>query len=194
MAELPDPRPTAAPATLLEMQRIAQVRGHADGRAELADVYVAMFNNTAVARLVGALGEHLRFDGKLPDDVRELAILRYAARRRLDYEWAHHMRPATLAGVDEATIAALAADAVPLGLDPTHAAAVEAVDQIVDGSEIAPDTQRILTREFGDAGLVELVALCGLYALMGYMTTAFAIDPEPDLPQRPPHEGFSTAN
>jgi 4-carboxymuconolactone decarboxylase len=186
MAELPDPRPTADPTTLDEMQRIAQVRSHADGRAELAAVYVAMFNNPAVARLVGALGEHLRFDGTLPDDVRELAILRYAARRRLSYEWAHHVRPATLAGVDEATITALAADAVPLGLDPTHAATVEAVDQIVDGREIAPDTQRILTREFGDAGVVELVALCGLYALMGYMTAAFAIEPEPDLPQRSP--------
>lgn len=186
MAELPDPRPTADAATLAEMRRIAQVRTHSDGRTELADVYVAMFNNAAVARLVGALGEHLRFEGTLPDDVRELAILRYAARRRLTYEWTHHLRPATLAGVGEATIAALAADAVPPGLDPTHAAAVEAVDQIVDGSEIAADTQRILTREFGDAGVVELVALCGLYALMGYMTTAFAIEPEPDLSQLPP--------
>jgi 4-carboxymuconolactone decarboxylase len=186
MAELPDPRPTATAATLTEMRRIAQVRSHADGRAELAAVYVAMFNNAAVARLVGALGEYLRFDGTLPDDVRELAILRYAAQRGLTYEWAHHVRPATLAGVGEATIAALAADAVPPGLDPTRAAAVEAVDQILDGREIAADTQRILTREFGDAGVVELVALCGLYALMGYMTTAFAIEPEPDLPQPPP--------
>jgi 4-carboxymuconolactone decarboxylase len=186
MAELPDPRPSAAAATRAEMQRFAQVRSHADGRAELASVYLAMFNNPAVARLVGALGEHLRFGGTLPDDVRELAILRYAARRRLTYEWAHHVRPATLAGLDEATIAALAADAMPLGLDLTHAAAVEAVDQIVAGSEIAVETQRILTREFGDAGVVELVALCGLYALMGYVTTAFAIEPEPDLPQRLP--------
>lgn len=188
MAKLPDPRPAATPAALAEMQRIAQVRSHADGRAELAAVYVALFNNPSVARLVGALGEHLRFDGTLPDDVRELAILRYAARRDLGYEWSHHVRPATLAGIDEATIAALVTDAVPAGLDPTHAAAVEAVDQVVAGGEIAPDTQRILTSEFGDAGVVELVALCGLYALMGYMTTAFAIEPEPGLPDMPRNE------
>jgi alkylhydroperoxidase family enzyme len=183
MAKLPDPRPNADAATLEEMRRIAQVRTHADGRAELAAVYVAMFNNPAVACLVGALGEHLRFGGTLPDDVRELAILRYAARRSLTYEWVHHVRPATLAGVDHDTIAALAADSMPRGLNPPHAAAVTAVDQIVAGDEIAVDTQRILTREFGDAGVVELVVLCGLYALMGYMTTAFAIEPEPDLPQ-----------
>ena len=188
MAELPDPRPTADADTLDEMRRFAEVRMHADGRAELAAVYVAMFNNPAVARLVGALGEHLRFSGTLPDDVRELAILRYAARCHFTYEWAHHVRPATLAGLDETVIVALAADAVPRGLDPTHAAVVEAVDQIVAGREIAPGTQRILTREFGDAGVVEVVALCGLYALMGYMTTAFAIEPEPGLPQRPPSQ------
>ncbi|MHB8233418.1 MAG: carboxymuconolactone decarboxylase family protein [Solirubrobacteraceae bacterium] len=183
MAELPDPRPTATAAALDEMRRIAEVRTHSDGRAELAAVYVAMFNNPAVAHLVGTLGEHLRFGGTLPDDVRELAILRYAGRRHLTYEWAHHVRPATLAGVDETTIAALAADAVPSGLDHTHAAVVEAVDQIVADDEIAPDTQRILTDQFGNAGVVELVALCGLYALVGYMTTAFAIEPEPGLPQ-----------
>jgi 4-carboxymuconolactone decarboxylase len=186
MAELPDPRPTATATTLAEMRRIAHVRSHADGRAELASVYVAMFNNPAVARLVGALGEHLRFGGTLPDDVRELAILRYAARRRLAYEWAHHVRPARLAGVDDATIAALAAGDVPPGLDPTRTSVVEAVDQILAEREIAASTQRSLTREFGDAGVVELVALCGLYALMGYMTTAFAIKPEPDLPELPP--------
>jgi hypothetical protein len=36
------------------------------------------------------------------------------------------------------------------------------------------------------ARAIEAIALCGLYALIGYMTTAFAIEPEPNLPQQRP--------
>jgi 4-carboxymuconolactone decarboxylase len=186
MAELPDPRPQAEADELAEMERMAAVRSDSDGRPELASVYIAMFNNPALARRVGALGEHLRFDGTLPDHIRELAILRYAARNAFAYEWAHHVRPARRAGISEQTIAALADPAVPVGLDPVQRAAVEAVDQVVAGREIAAEAQRILAEAVGNAGVVELVALCGLYALMGYMTTAFAIDVEPGLPGLPP--------
>ena len=185
MAALPDPRPQADAAALAEMQRMAAVRSHSDGRQELASVYVAMFNNPGVARSVGALGEHLRFGGTLPDHIRETAILRYAARNGLAYEWAHHVRPAKLAGVSEETITALAGSAVPAGLDPVQSAVVEAVDEVVAGREISTKVQRTLAEAVGDAGVVELVALCGLYALMGYMTTAFAIDVEPRLPGLP---------
>jgi 4-carboxymuconolactone decarboxylase len=185
MAALPDPRQDLNAATLEELHRMAAVRSHSDGRVELASVYVAMFNNPGVARRVGALGEYLRFDGSLPDRVRETAILRYAARSGFEYEWAHHVRPATLAGLSDETIAALAAPGVPPGLDPLQRAAIVAVDHIVERAEIPEDIQRTLTDGVGNAGVVELVALCGLYGLMGYMTTAFAVGPEPGLPTLP---------
>jgi alkylhydroperoxidase family enzyme len=181
MALLPDPRAHLDAEELAAMHRIAAARSHADGRADVPAVYLAMFNNPAVARAVGALGEQLRFHGTLPDRIRENAILRYAARRRLDYEWAHHLRPAALAGISPETIAALAGDAVPDELGPLERATVQAVDQIVAGEEIAAPIQQVLVDALGDAGVVELVVLCGLYALMGYMTTAFAIEVEAGL-------------
>jgi 4-carboxymuconolactone decarboxylase len=185
MAPLPDPRPHLDAATLEEIKRMAAVRSHSDGRVELARVYVAMFNNAGVARQVGALGEHLRFEGSLPDRLRETAILRYAARTGFEYEWAHHVRPAGLAGLSDDTIDALAAPEVPPGLDRLERAVVEAVDHIVARVEIPDSVQRTLTDHIGTAGVVELVALCGLYGMMGYMTTAFAVDPEPGLPALP---------
>jgi hypothetical protein len=60
-----------------------------------------MFNNRGVTAKVGALGEHLRFHGVLPDAVGELVILRFAARQRYGYEWSHHQRPAKLAGITQ---------------------------------------------------------------------------------------------
>jgi alkylhydroperoxidase family enzyme len=164
---------------------MASVRSHAEGHAELGQVYIAMFNNPEVAKLVGALGEHLRFDGVLPDDVRESVILRTAARRRFAYEWSHHVRPATLAGLEESTIAALAEETVPAELDRGLAAAVGAVDHVLGGREIPGDVQSVIVGAWGAEGVVELVALCGLYGLIGGMVQAFGIEVEPGFPAAP---------
>ncbi|MCH0572135.1 carboxymuconolactone decarboxylase family protein [Streptomyces sp. MUM 136J] len=185
MARLPDPASHVHHEDRAEMQRMAAVRTHADGRPQLAAIYVAMFNNPKVARAVGELGERLRFQGLLPDDLRETTILRYSARRRSDYEWAHHVRPATQAGLTAAQIEALAGDAVPADTTPAQRAVVQAVDHIAADNEIPAELQDALVEVVGYAGVVEIVALCGLYGLMGYMATAFDISVEPGLPTPP---------
>jgi alkylhydroperoxidase family enzyme len=122
MASLPDPTGSLTGADRALFDHMAAVRAHAEGRPQLGEVYVRMFNNPGVAAKVGALGEHLRFSATLPDPVRELVILRYSARQRVGYEWAHHQRPARLAGVDQATIDEVTAGGLPAGLpDATHA-------------------------------------------------------------------------
>lgn len=181
MAPLPDPRPHLGPDALADLRRLTAVRSHAEGRAEVSAVYLAMFNNPAVARPVAALGEQLRFRGTLPDRIREIAILRFVGRQRFEYAWAHHQRPARLAGLSPDLIGALAQDENPPGLSDAERATVQAVDQIAARKEISESVQSTLANELGEGGLVELVILCGTYALMGYMTTAFAIEVEPDL-------------
>jgi len=185
MAPLPDPTRGLGPDDRAALERMAAARAGAEGRAALGEVYVRMFNNPAVARAVGALGEHLRFAGVLPDDARELAILRYAARQGFGYEWSHHQRPARLAGIPEEAVAALAGEAVPEGLAPERRAVVEAVDAVAARRSIPPEVQERVAAAFGLAGVVEVVALCGLYALMGYTVTAFDVAVEEGFPPAP---------
>lgn len=144
-----------------------------------------MFNNPGVARAVSQLGEHLRFHGTLPDRARELAILRFAARRRIGYEWAHHQGVAERAGLSQSTIAELIGSGVPHGLPDSDRAVVEAVDATLDHRSLPQDLQDRLVEFFGLAGVVEVVALCGLYCLMEDMVTAFDIETEDDLPTPP---------
>jgi alkylhydroperoxidase family enzyme len=185
MATLPDPSDSLAGSDREQYDRMAAVRSHAEGRAHLGDVYVRMFNNPGVAASVGALGEHIRFSGTLPDEVRELVIVRYAARRRIGYEWSHHQRPARLAGVDEAVVDEVTAGGIPAALPDATRAALEAVDAVVAGRSIPSSVQERVVAGLGLAGVVEIVAVCGLYALMGYMVTAFDIAVEDGLPPAP---------
>jgi len=185
MAALPDPTSALKGADRELFDHMASARAHAEGRTHLGDVYVRMFNNPGVAAKVGALGEHLRFHGVLPDAVRELVILRFASRQRYGYEWSHHQRPAKLAGISQETIDALTAGHIPNALSDASKAALEAVDAVVARQSIPAKVQQRFVAAHGNAGIVELVALCGLYAIMGYTVTAFDIGIEAGLPTPP---------
>lgn len=185
MAALPDPSETLTGEELATFKRMASVRANSTGRAQLGEVYVRMFNNPQVATKVGALGEHLRFHGVLPDDVRELAILRYAARQRAGYEWSHHQHPAKLAGISQEVIDSLASGAIPDGLPDASKAVLEAVDEVVAMRSIPQDVHQRIIGAYGVAGVIEIVAICGLYAMMCYMVSAFDIPIEEGLPAAP---------
>lgn len=185
MSQLPDPTDALKGPDRAAFDHMAAARAHAEGRSQLGDVYVMMFNNPAVAAKVGALGEHLRFHGVLPDEVRELVILRYAVRQGVGYEWSHHQRPARLAGISPEVIDALTAGDAPAPLPDASQAVLEAVDAVAAKRSIPADVQQRIVRAFGTAGVVEVVALCGLYAIMGYMVIAFDIATEKGLPAAP---------
>lgn len=185
MAALPDPTATLEGSDRAVFDHMASARAHADGRAQLGEVYVRMFNNPGVAEKVGELGEHLRFNGVLPDIVRELVILRYSARQRYGYEWSHHQRPAKLAGLDQGTIDAITAGQIPETLPDASQAALVAVDAIAAKQSIPAEAQQRFVAVHGNAGIVELVALCGLYAIMGDMCIAFDIELEEGFPDPP---------
>ncbi len=185
MAKLPDPTETLTGDDLKTFEHMASVRAHAEGRSQLGEVYVRMFNNPGVAKKVGALGEHLRFQASLPDEVRELVILRFAVRQGSGYEWSHHQRPAKMAGISQDVIDGLTAGAIPDVLPDASRAVLQAVDAVVAKQSIPQDVQQRIVAEYGVGGVVEVVAVCGLYAIMSYMVFAFDIEVEEGLPTPP---------
>jgi 4-carboxymuconolactone decarboxylase len=61
----------------------------------------------------------------------------------------------------------------------------QALDAVVAKQSIPAEVQQRFVEAHGDAGIVELVALCGLYTIMGNMVTAFDIEVEDGLPTPP---------
>jgi 4-carboxymuconolactone decarboxylase len=182
MAPLPDPTATLAGDDLATYRAMTDRRGE----GHLGDVYGRMFNDPAVARLVGDLGAHLRYEGTLPGDVRELVILHLARRLDLPYVWVHHLNPADAAGLPPAAVDAVAREAEPPDLSPLARAALRAADAVLDLRSIPDDDQAEITRALGTGAVVELVALVGLYQLIGGTVRAFDIDVEPAFVPRLP--------
>lgn len=128
--------------------------------------FVPLLQTPALMERIGKVGESLRFDGTLPDDIRELAICVVARETHNQFEWQMHASTATKAGVPAKAIASLAAGRRPRGLSASQECAVDFVDELATRHGVSDETYAEALSHFGEQGTVELTALAGYFAMV----------------------------
>jgi 4-carboxymuconolactone decarboxylase len=128
-----------------------------------------------VGRHLSALGATVRFGTSIERRLSELAIITVGARWKAEFEWWAHARMARRHGVPDAVV-----DAIALGHEPTFAADDERViyavaSQLVKTGRVGQDAYDAARELLGDAGMVELVSLCGYYTLVSFVLNAFDV-------------------
>jgi 4-carboxymuconolactone decarboxylase len=170
MAKVPDPVGSLDPQAQALYDHLVAKRGRIDG------MYRSLLNHPELAQRIGELGSYLRFgDSVLPDEVRELAILRTARRLGAAYEWVKHVPPAREAGISETVIEELRREQKPEGLTRAQEAALSVVECVLGQQSIPQDTQDALAKQVGLKGVIELVVLCGFYQMIAAVIFAFDV-------------------
>jgi 4-carboxymuconolactone decarboxylase len=170
MAKVPDPVGSLDPRAQALYDHLIAKRGRIDG------MYRSLLNHPEFAQRIGELGSYLRFgDSVLPDEVRELAILRTARRLGAAYEWVKHVPPAREAGISETVIEELRREQKPEGLTRAQEAALCVVECVLGQRSIPQDTQDGLEKEVGLKGVIELVVLCGFDQMIAAVIFAFDV-------------------
>ena len=128
-----------------------------------------------VGRHLSALGATVRFGTSIERRLSELAIIAVGARWKAEFEWWAHARMARRHGVPDAVV-----DAIARGEDPPFAADDERVvyavaSKLVTTGRVDQDAYDAGRELLGDAGLVELVSLCGYYTLVSFVLNAFDV-------------------
>ena len=141
----------------------------------LAGPFNAFVQAPDVGRHLTALGRVLRFETSIERRLSEVAIITVGAAWKAEFEWWAHSQMARRHGVPDAVV-----DAIGRGEDPPFEAADErtvyAVAQQLTGSgRVDQETYDAAQRLLGDAGLVELVSLCGYYTLISFLLNAFTV-------------------
>jgi alkylhydroperoxidase family enzyme len=121
-------------------------------------------------------------NGSLSGRLRELVIMRTAARFGGRYEWAQHIALAEEQGVSAAELAALGDGAG--GLDtvvwsPLERAALQAVDDTADEGAVAPATWEALAELLREDELIELLMLMGHYLMLTTVLRSLQLELEP---------------
>lgn len=128
--------------------------------------FVPLLQTPALMERIGKTGEALRFDGTLPDRIRELAICAVARETGNQFEWQTHAPLAIQAGVAAQAIEALAAGRRPQPLAPDEECVVDFVTELVRRHGVSDATYAASVACFGPPGTVELTALAGYFAMV----------------------------
>lgn len=128
--------------------------------------FVPLLQTPALMEAIGNTGAALRFDGLLPENVRELSICVVARETGNQFEWQTHAPLAIKAGVPIYAIEALAAGRQPRGLTKTEACAVDFVSELMQRNGVSDATYADAVACFGQPGTVELTALAGYFVMV----------------------------
>ena len=166
LPEAPDEGPTA---DLLRARR----------RGVLTTLDRLLLHSPPVAEGWNALLGALRGGTTLPDDLRELVVLRVAVLNAAEFEWTSHVPIARRAGLTDLHLRVLRADdalAEPVW-SPVQAAVLRFTDASTRSVAVPDAVFAALREHLDDRQVVELAVLVGGYAMVSRFLVALDVPP-----------------
>lgn len=139
----------------------------------------ALLYSPIIGDAVQRVGEAVRFEGTLPPQLRELAILTVAAEWQANFEWWAHERIARDVGLDEAVIAGVKVGTLPTNADAQQRLIHRFARTIIDQHHVSDELYTTAVELFSESEIVELVILLGYYTLIAMTLNVFEV-PVPD--------------
>ncbi len=178
LKEITDEQMTALQKSL----RDAIYAGPRGQRQKLTGPFQIWLNAPELGHLAQALGAHVRFKTSLSPRLSEFAILCTAQFWRAQYEWHAHAAIALKAGVDPKSIKAIQAGREPKTAKKDERAIYDFVRELYKTRRVSDRAYKRVQAMLGDAGTVELVGICGYYALIAMTLNVFRAQLPPDAP------------
>ena len=151
-------------------------------RNKLTGPFQIWLNAPELGHLAQALGAHCRYKTSLSPRQSETAILATAHHWKAQYEWIAHEPQALKAGVKPETVKAIQAGREPKSAQKDEKAIIDFVKELYKTKRVSDKTYKRVHGLFGDAGVVELVGICGYYALISMTLNTFRAEIPPELP------------
>jgi 4-carboxymuconolactone decarboxylase len=158
--------PKLTPEQMTPAQREVAAAITAGPRGEVRGPFIALLHNPELAGHIQRLGEHLRWKGKLPPKLKELAVLVTARRWTCQHEWVMHSKLALEGGLSEDAVDAIAAHREPSNLSEEEKAVYAFCREVHATGRAGDAAFAAIEKRFGLDGALELVALSGYYTLM----------------------------
>jgi 4-carboxymuconolactone decarboxylase len=167
-----------APAASSAAGAVAPARpggGLLDTDGALVGPFNAWLLTPSIGDRIQRLGEAIRFESTLPQNVLEVAILVEAREWRAEFEWWAHVRLARRAGVPAQVIAAIHEEREPSFADAGEETAWRFSRELLRDRRVSTTTYRAARDRFGEQGVMELVTLLGYYTLVSMTLNVFEV-------------------
>jgi 4-carboxymuconolactone decarboxylase len=148
----------------------------AGARGGVRGPFTVLLHSAELARRVEQLGLYCRFQCRVPERQRELAICLVAARWRADYEWYAHSSLAAKQGIPQDVLDAIGAGDRPVLADPADEIVYEFASELLGSGRVSDKTFAAAIRLLGEPGAVDLTGLLGYYTLLAMTLNVFEVD------------------
>ena len=135
-------------------------------RGTVPALFMAFLHNAELADRVQALGALLRYQTSLAPRLSELAILAIARHWSCQYEWHWHAPEAAQAGLPDTVIEAIKHRRAPPLSAEDEATVYDFSCELQTNRAVSDETYGKALALLGPAGVVELTALNGYYAMI----------------------------
>ena len=160
-------------------------RKHVDAivgtRGGIRGPFGVLLHSPDLASRVAATGAYVRFEGEMPNALREVVILVTAREIRNQYEFSAHARLAREAGVSEDTIQAIVQGRAPYGLGGDEQLVARYAQELARDHGVSDAAYEAIEGRFGVQATVDLTVLIGHYVLVGMVLSAFQVDLPPGM-------------
>ncbi|MET0419198.1 MAG: carboxymuconolactone decarboxylase family protein [Actinoplanes sp.] len=173
-----DRLPLPAEADLTPEQRAAAKRLAAGPRGGIFGPFVPLLRSPELMTRLQLVGEYLRFDSVLDDDLVELVILAVARHWDQDFEYGFHHPLALQAGLPAEVVDAVSRGVRPVGGRAAVGVVWDLLDELHTNRKVSEATYIKAVREIGETKVVEVVGTAGYYTTLA-MTMNVAQTPPP---------------
>lgn len=180
-----DRLPPLAETDLDERQREARARITSGPRGALVGPFVPLLRSPELMTRLQLVGEYLRFDSVLDDDLVELVILCVARAWDQDFEFGYHHPLALRAGLPEEVVSAVAHGARPEHGRTEVALVHDLVDELQRTTQVSDATYAAALEALGEAKVVEAVATAGYYTTLAMVMNVAGTPPPDGAPRLP---------
>jgi 4-carboxymuconolactone decarboxylase len=181
-----DRLPPIAPEEQTPAQRDAVERIKAGPRGDIVGPFIPLLRSPEMMTRLQLVGEYIRFDSVLADELVELVILTVARAWDQQFEWGYHHPIALRKGLPEDVVDAVADGRRPEGAPAEVVAVWELVDELQRTRQVSDATYAAALAAVGEVGVVEAVATAGYYTTLAMTMNAAGTPPPEGAPRLPP--------
>jgi 4-carboxymuconolactone decarboxylase len=126
---------------------------------------------------------YCRWECSLPEKLREFGLCLAARFCDAQYSWNAHVDPAIKLGIHPDIMKAVAEKREPVFQHDDERLYYAFAMELMRDHFVSDETYKACRAQFGDRGLVDIVASIGAYMTLSLCLNAFQVDLQPDRPQ-----------
>lgn len=156
----------------------------ADMKGAPINVHKLMAHNPALLKAWWSFRNHSVNGGSLGARRGELVILRVGVGLAAWYEWGSHVDRSLRCGLTIEEINAVLQREVEGRWSPAEAALLAAVDELLRDHALSPEMRARLAAHFTAAEVLDLIAIHGMYLILGCMIRSFGLELDTEVAAR----------